>query len=110
MIRDQLGQRRAGPARLSWQEPDGVAGGILGSRPQVPADMSVRAWPTYVVIDDEGIIRFRSTGTGEAEQSRLEDAIKRQLKIVAARQKANAVLNGSACRSRSNNPRALQPV
>jgi TonB family protein len=50
----------------------------------------IRAWPTYVVIDDEGIIRFRSTGTGEAERSRLEDAIKRQLKIVAARQKANA--------------------
>ena len=42
------------------------------------------------MIDDEGIIRFRSTGTGEEERSRLEDAIKRQLKIVAARQKANA--------------------
>jgi thiol-disulfide isomerase/thioredoxin len=50
----------------------------------------IRAWPTYVVIDDEGIIRFRSTGTGEPERSRLEEAIKRQLKIVAARQKANA--------------------
>jgi TonB family protein len=49
----------------------------------------IRAWPTYVVIDDEGIIRFRSTGTGEAERSRLEDAIKRQLKILAARQKAH---------------------
>jgi len=50
----------------------------------------IRAWPTYVVIDDEGIIRFRSTGTGEAERARLEDAIKRQLKIVAAKQRANA--------------------
>jgi hypothetical protein len=51
---------------------------------------SVRAWPTYVVIDDEGIIRFRRTGTSEAERSRLEDAIKRQLKIVAAKQRPNA--------------------
>jgi len=50
---------------------------------------SVRAWPTYVVIDDEGIVRFRSAGNTPTERARLEDAIKRQIKIAAGRQKAN---------------------
>ena len=48
----------------------------------------VRAWPTYVVIDDEGIVRLRTTGTTLASSARLEDEIRRQLKIAAARLKA----------------------
>ena len=47
----------------------------------------VRAWPTYIVIDDEGIIRLRTTGNNPMERAMLEDAIKRQLKIAAGRQK-----------------------
>ena len=50
--------------------------------------MSVRAWPTYVLIDDEGIVRFRTMGNNPTERAKLEDAIKRQLKIVAGRQKS----------------------
>jgi TonB family protein len=50
---------------------------------------SVRAWPTYIVIDDEGIVRFRSGGNNPTERAKLEDAIKRQLKIVAGKLKAN---------------------
>ena len=42
---------------------------------------SIRAWPTYIVIDDEGIVRLRTTGTSAMERARLEDAIKQQLKI-----------------------------
>ena len=49
----------------------------------------VRVWPTYVVIDDEGIVRFRATGTSPATSSRLEDEIRRHLKIAAARRKSN---------------------
>jgi thiol-disulfide isomerase/thioredoxin len=49
---------------------------------------SVRAWPTYVLIDDEGIVRFRTMGNNPTERAKLEDAIKRQLKIVAGRQKS----------------------
>jgi thiol-disulfide isomerase/thioredoxin len=50
---------------------------------------SVRAWPTYVLIDDEGIVRFRTMGNNPTERAKLEDAIKRQLKIVAGKQKPN---------------------
>jgi TonB family protein len=48
----------------------------------------VRSWPTYVVIDDEGIVRLRTTGNNPMERAKLEDTIKRQLKIVAGRQKS----------------------
>jgi hypothetical protein len=50
---------------------------------------SVAAFPTYIVIDDEGIVRFRTMGNNATERARLEDAINRQLKIVAGRQKSN---------------------
>jgi TonB family protein len=50
---------------------------------------SVRAWPTYIVIDDEGIVRFRSAGNTTTDRARLEDAIKRQIKIAAGRQKTS---------------------
>ena len=45
----------------------------------------VRAFPTYVIIDHEGILRFQSTGYGSAN---LDAAVKKQLKAarsVAAR-------------------------
>jgi hypothetical protein len=40
------------------------------------------------VIDDEGIVRLRTTGNTATERERLEDTIKRQLKIAAGRQKS----------------------
>ena len=38
---------------------------------------NIRAFPTYVVIDHEGILRFKSSGFGSAN---LEDTVKRYLK------------------------------
>lgn len=38
---------------------------------------SIRAFPTYIIIDHEGILRFQSTGYGAAN---LDAAVKRQLK------------------------------
>ncbi len=49
---------------------------------------NVRAYPTYIVIDHEGIIRFRSSGTSWERSAFLSDAIKKYVKIVA---KTNAV-------------------
>jgi peroxiredoxin len=43
----------------------------------------VRAFPTYIVIDHEGIMRFRSSGTSWERSASLEDAIRKQVKIVA---------------------------
>jgi thiol-disulfide isomerase/thioredoxin len=43
----------------------------------------VRAFPTYIVIDHEGIIRYRASGMGFEREAALNDAIRKQVKIVA---------------------------
>jgi hypothetical protein len=50
----------------------------------------IRAWPTYVVIDDEGIVRLRTTGSSSMQSARIGDEIKRLLKIAASRGKTEA--------------------
>lgn len=44
---------------------------------------NIRAFPTYIVIDHEGIVRFQSTGFSWLRSANLEDAIRKQVKIVA---------------------------
>lgn len=41
----------------------------------------VRALPTYIVIDHEGITRYRSTGFGSMGTAAIEDAIRKALKM-----------------------------
>jgi peroxiredoxin len=41
---------------------------------------SIRAFPTYIIIDHEGIVRFQSTGYGGAN---LDGAVKKYLKAMA---------------------------
>jgi len=43
----------------------------------------VRGFPTYILIDHEGIVRYRSVGTSWEHTGALDDAIKKQLKILA---------------------------
>ena len=43
----------------------------------------VNSYPTYLVIDHEGIMRFRTTGMSMERAAGLEDAIKKQLKLVS---------------------------
>lgn len=43
----------------------------------------VRAFPTYVVIDHEGIVRYQSVGMSWSRAASLDDAIRKQVKIVA---------------------------
>jgi thiol-disulfide isomerase/thioredoxin len=50
---------------------------------------SVRAFPTYIVIDHEGIVRFRTSGTSWERSAYLDDAIRKQVKIVAKATTAN---------------------
>ena len=51
--------------------------------PPVHVVFSVHAFPTYVVIDSEGIVRFRGSGAGSQREASLEDAIRKYLKIMA---------------------------
>ncbi len=50
---------------------------------KVQRAFGVRAFPTYIVIDHEGIVRFRTSGMTWEKAANLEDAIKKQVKIVA---------------------------
>lgn len=43
----------------------------------------IRAFPTYILIDHEGIVRFSSVGVSWKSAANLSDAINKQLKIVA---------------------------
>lgn len=43
---------------------------------------SVKAFPTYILIDHEGIVRFRSVGTSWERSDNLEDAIRKYVKLV----------------------------
>ena len=42
----------------------------------------VRAFPTYIVIDPEGIVRYRNYGSSAEKESSLEDAVRKQIKIL----------------------------
>jgi TonB family protein len=52
---------------------------------KVQVAFDVRAYPTYVLIDDEGIVQFRTTGGGPREPAGLEDAIRKQIKAATSR-------------------------
>ena len=52
---------------------------------KVQQAFDVRAFPTYVLIDDEGVVRFRTTGGALTTPAGLDAAIKKQLKAAAAR-------------------------
>ena len=43
----------------------------------------VSVYPTYVLVDAEGVIRLRVTGNNPAKEAALEDAVNKQLKLVA---------------------------
>ena len=43
----------------------------------------VRAFPTYILIDHEGVVRFQSVGLSWMRAAALDDSIKKQIKIVA---------------------------
>ena len=44
---------------------------------------NIRAYPTYIVIDHEGIVRYQSTGFGYGRAADLESAIKKHIKAAA---------------------------
>jgi len=50
---------------------------------KVQRAFGVRAFPTYIVIDHEGIVQFRSVGLSWQRSTNLEGAIRKQVKIVA---------------------------
>lgn len=50
---------------------------------RIQRSFGVRAFPTYVLIDHEGIVRFQSVGMSWLRAASLDDAIRKRVKIVA---------------------------
>lgn len=59
--------------RMDWAQYMDLSGGVLES-------FKVDSFPTFVVLDKDGVIRFRQSGEGPATQMELEDAINKYLK------------------------------
>ena len=49
---------------------------------------NIRAFPTYIIIDHEGIVRYQSVGFSWTRSANLDDAIKKYVKVVARSQEA----------------------
>jgi peroxiredoxin len=50
---------------------------------RIQRSFGVRAFPTYVLIDHEGIVRLQSVGLSWSRAASLDEAIRKQVKIVA---------------------------
>ncbi|MFY9553956.1 MAG: redoxin domain-containing protein [Blastocatellia bacterium] len=50
---------------------------------RVQRAFNVRAFPTYILIDGEGIVRFRSIGSSWERTGTLDDAIRKHVKMAA---------------------------
>ena len=59
--------------RMDWFQYIDLPGKVLGA-------FKVDSFPTFVVLDKDGVIRFRESGEGSSTQMELEDAINKYLK------------------------------
>ena len=62
--------------RMVWPQ-------YLDANRRIQNAFNIRAYPTYIVIDHEGIVRYQSSGFGWGRAANLEDAIKKQMKNAA---------------------------
>lgn len=70
---EQVWKRFIASNHMDWPEYIDLSG-------QVRELFAVDSYPTYVVVDRDGIIRFRQSGFGEFSQAELEEAIDKALK------------------------------
>jgi peroxiredoxin len=62
--------------RMVWPQ-------YLDANRKIQNAFNIRAYPTYVIIDHEGILRYQSSGFGYGRAANLEDAIKKYVKAAA---------------------------
>lgn len=55
---------------------------FLDSERKVQRAFAVNRFPTYIVLDHEGVIRFRTSGLSFEKEAALSDAINKQIKIL----------------------------
>jgi thiol-disulfide isomerase/thioredoxin len=59
--------------KMDWHEYIDLSGNVINA-------FDVDSYPTYVVLDKDGVVRFRQSGFGSTTEGELEDAIGRALK------------------------------
>jgi hypothetical protein len=77
-----------GAQHMDWWEYIDLEGKVL-------EEFKVESFPTYVVVDKDGVVRFRQSGFGELTQGELEDAINKALKRERDPKLAAALAEGS---------------
>lgn len=55
----------------------------LDSERKMQRAFRVNAFPTYIVLDFDGVIRYRSTGNNPDKEAALDEAVKKQIKLLA---------------------------
>lgn len=89
--------------RMDWPQYLDLQGGVLHS-------FKVDSFPTFVVLDKDGVIRLRQSGEGPTTEGDLEDAINKYLKresdpkLAAA---AAAEASSASAAPATNNPRGV---
>lgn len=77
-VNDEEDKWRAFTARNQMVWPQ-----YLDSEHKISRAFGVHLFPTYIVIDHEGIVRFRSSGSSWERTAELEDAIHKRVKALA---------------------------
>ncbi len=77
--------------QMDWQEYIDLSGELLEA-------FNIDSFPTYIVLDKDGVIRFRQSGFGDTTEGELDDAINRALKRNSDPTLANAAAAGDAAK------------
>ncbi|MBI1737730.1 MAG: redoxin domain-containing protein [Acidobacteria bacterium] len=106
-VGDEPGQWRAfiEKNKMTWAQHQDVNG-------KVQRAFQVRSFPTYVLIDHEGVVRYRSSGYSDYVEGMIADAVKKSLKTAAkaAPPKAQAAPTPAPQRSPAPAPAQSAPA
>lgn len=50
---------------------------------KIQRTFAIRAFPTYILLDHEGVIKYRTVGMSLEKEAKLEDAIHKQVKLLS---------------------------
>ena len=75
--------------QMDWHEYIDLSGDVLQA-------FNIDSFPTYIVVDKDGVIRYRQSGFGDATEGELEDAIGKALKRNSDPALANASAFGTS--------------
>jgi len=79
--------------KMNWTEYIDLSGELLER-------FKIESFPTYIVLDKDGVMRFRQSGFGETTQMELEEAINKALKRPSDPNLATAATANSAAISK----------